>query len=240
MRKTKKFFLVFFIYLFIQVHLANSLQIHENTSLIPAGEFLMGTEEGTKIERPVHKVYLGKFRISRFEVSNIEFEIFQPNHTRSVSSPCDQCPVTMVNWFEASSYCKNKNGRLPSEAEWEKAARGPAEYRYSFGDNPDQSKSNFGNEFQVGVKAVNSFQPNGFGLYNMSGNVWEWVDDWFSFYAKDKKKTRKEGMVFTEKILRGGSWYNTAYYINVGMRFKINPDIKLNSIGFRCAWDVQQ
>jgi formylglycine-generating enzyme required for sulfatase activity len=89
----------------------------------------MGTEEGTKIERPVHKVYLREFRISRFEVSNIEFEIFQPNHTRSVSSPCDQCPVTMVNWFEASSYCKNKNGRLPSEAEWEKAARGPAEYR---------------------------------------------------------------------------------------------------------------
>jgi len=185
MRKTKTFFLVFFICLFIQVHLANSLQIHENTSLIPAGEFLMGTEEGTKIERPVHKVYLEEFRISRFEVSNLEFEIFQPNHTRSVSSPCDQCPVTMVNWFEASSYCKIKNGRLPSEAEWEKAARGPAEYRYSFGENPDQSKSNFGHEFQVGVKAVNSFQPNGFGLYNMSGNVWEWVDDWFSFYAKD-------------------------------------------------------
>ena len=87
MRKIKTFFLVFFIFLFIQVHLANSLQIHENTSLIPAGEFLMGTEEGTKIERPVHKVYLGKFRISRFEVSNIDFEVFQPNHTRSVSSP---------------------------------------------------------------------------------------------------------------------------------------------------------
>jgi len=62
----------------------------------------------------------------------------------------------------------------------------------------------------------------------------------FIFMPKTKKKKRKEGMVFTEKILRGGSWYNTAYYINVGMRFKINPDIKLNSIGFRCAWDVQQ
>tara|TARA_B100000949_G_scaffold76429_1_gene68091 strand:+ start:105 stop:542 length:438 start_codon:yes stop_codon:yes gene_type:complete len=145
----------------------------------------------------------------------------------------------MVNWFEASSYCKNKNGRLPSEAEWEKAARGPAGYRYSFGENPDQSKSNFGHEFQVGVKAVNSFQPNGFGLYNMSGNVWEWVDDWFSFYAKAKRETRSEMMVFNEKILRGGSWYNTAYYVNVGMRFKLNPDIKLNSIGFRCAWDIQ-
>ena len=240
MRKTKKIFLIFFGCFFVQVHLANSLQINENTSLIPAGEFLMGTEEGTEIELPVHKVYLRGFRISRFEVSNREFEMFQPKHIRSVSSPCDQCPVTMINWFEASSYCKNKSGRLPSEAEWEKAARGPAGDRFSFGETPDQSKSNFANEFQVGVKTVNSFQPNGFDLYNMSGNVWEWVDDWFSFYSKVKKKTRREGMVFTEKILRGGSWYNSAYYINVGMRFKLNPDIKLNSVGFRCAWDVQQ
>ena len=240
MRKTKKIFLVFFVCFFVQVHLANSLQINENTSLIPAGEFLMGTEEGTEIELPVHKVYLKEFRISRFEVSNREFEMFQPKHIRSVSSPCDQCPVTMINWFEASSYCKNKSGRLPSEAEWEKAARGPAGDRFSFGETPDQSKSNFANEFQAGVKTVNSFQPNGFDLYNMSGNVWEWVDDWFSFYSKAKKETRRKGMVFTEKILRGGSWYNSAYYINVGMRFKLNPDIKLNSVGFRCAWDVQQ
>ena len=240
MRKTKKFVLGFFLFFLFQNHLASALQIEKKTSLIPAGEFLMGTEEGTEIERPVHKVLLKEFRISRFEVSNREFETFQPNHTRSASSSCDQCPVTMINWFEASSYCKKKNGRLPSEAEWEKAARGPAGYRYSFGENPDQSKSNFANEFQVGVKTVSSFQPNGFGLYNMSGNVWEWVDDWFSFYAKSKKETLREVKMFNEKILRGGSWYNTAYYINVGMRFKLDPDIKLNSIGFRCAWDIQQ
>ncbi len=218
--------------------MANSSPRYEETSIIPAGEFLMGTEEGTEIERPVHKVFLKKFRISRFEVSNKEFEGFQPDHIRSASSSCDQCPVTMINWFEASSYCKKKNGRLPSEAEWERAARGPEGYRYSFGENPDPSKGNFANEFRIGVEPVNSFQPNGFGLYNMSGNVWEWTDDWFSFYAKSKKKHR-EMKLFNEKVLRGGSWYNTDYYINVGMRFKLKPDVKLNSIGFRCVWDIQ-
>ena len=78
---------------------------------------------------------------------------------------------------------KIKKGRLPTEAEWEKAGRGPVGYSYSFGANPDQSKGNFGRDFKAGAQIVNSFQPNGFGLYNMSGNVWEWVNDWFAFYA---------------------------------------------------------
>ena len=86
---------------------------------------------------------------------------------------------------------------------------------------------------------MKSFQPNGYGLYNMSGNVWEWVDDWFSLYAKTKID-KLTTTVLKEKMVRGGSWYNSAYYINVGMRFKLNPEVKLNSIGFRCAWDVQQ
>ena len=239
MRKNVKIFFICAISFLIPSHLALSMGVYKNTSLIPAGEFLMGTDEGTEIELPVHKVYLKAFRISKFEVSNKEFEMFQPKHVRSVSSPCDQCPVTLINWYDAISYCKKKNARLPSEAEWEKAARGPTGYRYSFGEISDQSKSNFANNFKFGAKTVKSFQPNGFGLYNMSGNVWEWVDDWFSFYAKTKTEKQK-ALAFNEKIVRGGSWYNSAYYINVGMRFKLNPEIKLNSIGFRCAWDIQQ
>ena len=145
----------------------------------------------------------------------------------------------MVTWFEASSYCKNQKGRLPTEAEWEKAGRGPAGHPYSFGSKPDQSKSNYGREFQAGAKAVNSFQPNGFGLYNMSGNVWEWVKDWFAFYAiagLEKSKNLKNS---NEKVVRGGSWYNPAYYVNLGMRFKLDPNIKLNSVGFRCVWNIK-
>ena len=239
MRLEKKIFAICLILFLIKGHLAISMERNQNTSLIPAGEFLMGTEEGTEIERPVHKVYLEAFRISLSEVSNREFEIFQPKHIRSVNSSCDKCPVTLISWYEAISYCKSINARLPSEAEWEKAARGPAGYRYSFGKISDQSKSNYANDFKLGAKTVKSFQPNGYGLYNMSGNVWEWVDDWFSLYTKtkiDKLTTVRPN----EKMVRGGSWYNNAYYINVGMRFKLDPEIKLNSIGFRCAWDVQK
>jgi len=239
MRKSKKIFWALLVSLLLENPLVQAVQIEKSTSLIPAGEFLMGTEEGAEIERPVHKVYLKEYRISRFEVSNIEFEKFQPSHIRSASSTCDHCPVTMVTWFEASSYCKYKGGRLPIEAEWEKAGRGPNGHSYSFGANPDQSKSNYGRDFQTGAKNVNSFQPNGFGLYNMSGNVWEWVNDWFAFYAVADLEKPKRLRISNEKILRGGSWYNSAFYVNVGMRFKLSPDIKLNSIGFRCAWDAQ-
>ena len=239
MRKSKKLFWALWISLLLENSLVHAVQIEKSASLIPAGEFLMGTKEGAEMERPVHKVYLKEYRISRFEVSNLEFEKFQPSHVRSVSSACDQCPVTMVSWFEASSYCKNQKGRLPSEAEWEKAGRGPAGHSYSFGENPDQSKGNFGREFQAGAQIVNSFQPNGFGLYNMSGNVWEWVNDWFAFYAVADLEKPKRLRISNEKILRGGSWYNSAYYVNVGMRFKLGPHIKLNSIGFRCVWDSQ-
>ena len=239
MRVENKTFVICLILFLIKVHLAISMERNQNTSLIPAGEFFMGTEEGTEIERPVHKVYLEAFRISLSEVSNREFEIFQPKHIRSVRSSCDKCPATMINWHDAISYCKSKNARLPSEAEWEKAARGPAGYRYSFGEISDQSKGNFENSFKLGAKTVKSFQPNGYGLYNMSGNVWEWVDDWFSLYPKTKID-KLTSIALNEKMVRGGSWYNSAYYINVGMRFKLNPEIKLNSIGFRCAWDVKQ
>ena len=239
MRIEKKTFVICLILFLIKGHLAISMERNQNTSLIPAGEFLMGTEEGTEIERPIHKVYLEAFRISKFEVSNQEFEMFQPKHIRSVSSSCDKCPVTMISWYQANSYCKNINARLPSEAEWEKAARGPTGYRYSFGKISDQSKSNFANDFKFGAKIVRSFQPNGYGLYNMSGNVWEWVDDWFSLYTKTKID-KLTTAIPNEKMVRGGSWYNNAYYINAGMRFKLNPEVKLNSIGFRCAWDVQK
>ena len=96
MRKNVKIFFICAISFLIPSHLALSMGVYKNTSLIPAGEFLMGTDEGTEIELPVHKVYLKAFRISQFEVSNKEFEMFQPKHIRSVSSPCDQCPVTLI------------------------------------------------------------------------------------------------------------------------------------------------
>ena len=238
MKKIIRFIFGFLASFVILISLAQASKVDKNTSLIPAGDFFMGTEEGTNVERPVHKVFLREYKISRFEVTNLEFEKFQPSHKRSVSSFCDQCPVTMVNWFEANSYCKHKRGRLPSEAEWEKAGRGPGGDTYSFGISPDQSKGNYGRDFQAGAKIVNSYQPNGFGLHNMSGNVWEWVDDWFMVYAMDSIENLTRENTSNEKVLRGGSWYNSSYYVNLGMRFKLSPHIRLNSVGFRCVWDA--
>ena len=206
-----------------------------NPVLIPSGEFFMGTEDGTESELPIHKVYLKAFKIDRYEVTNLQFETFDLDHTRSAASACDQCPVTLVTWVEANNYCKHQGGRLPTEEEWERAARGPEEFSYSFGQKGDISKANYGNEFNAGAKPVHSFQPNGFGLYNMSGNVWEWVHNWFSFYPQPSAPAVRDNKKSGEKLLRGGSWYNKAYYVHAGMRFTLKPGTRLNSVGFRCA-----
>ena len=232
--KLYQFFFIVGISLFFHFSISQASE-KGNPVLIPSGEFFMGTEDGTESELPIHKVYLKAFKIDRYEVTNLQFETFDLDHTRSAASACDQCPVTLVTWVEANNYCKHQGGRLPTEEEWERAARGPEEFSYSFGQKGDISKANYGNEFNAGAKPVHSFQPNGFGLYNMSGNVWEWVHNWFSFYPQPSAPAVRDNKKSGEKLLRGGSWYNKAYYVHAGMRFTLKPGTRLNSVGFRCA-----
>ncbi len=205
---------------------------------IPAGEFQMGTEAGTARERPIHKVWVDAFVIDRLEISNKAYETWQPGHRRSHVSACDECPVTLVTWQEAVAFCQHQAGRLPTEAEWEKAARGPNGFAYGFGNRPDGSKGNFGKGLRDGAVPVNSFSPNGYGLHQMNGNVWEWVGDWFGPYPEKRIKNPKGPDTGFQKIVRGGSWHNTAYYIHAGMRFKLDPNVSLNSVGFRCIYDL--
>ncbi len=203
--------------------------------LIPAGPFLMGSEQGTERERPVHEVWLDAFAIDRYEVSNRDYESFQKSHRRSASSACNLCPVTLVSWSSAETFCQNKGGRLPTEAEWEKAARGPAGLRFSFGPEADPARGHFARAFTSGAVPVGTLSGNGYGLHHMSGNVWEWVADWFGSYAKGPLQNPRGPDVGFQKILRGGSWYNADYYVDAGMRFRLDPRVKLNSVGFRCA-----
>jgi len=203
--------------------------------LIPAGPFLMGSEQGTERERPVHEVWLDAFAIDRYEVSNRDYESFQKSHRRSASSACNLCPVTLVSWSSAEAFCQNKGGRLPTEAEWEKAARGPAGLRFSFGPEADPARGHFARAFTSGAVPVGTLSGNGYGLHHMSGNVWEWVADWFGSYAKGPLQNPRGPDVGFQKILRGGSWYNADYYVDAGMRFRLDPRVKLNSVGFRCA-----
>ena len=211
----------------------------ENRVLIPAGKFLMGTEAGSAIERPVHPVWVDAFWIDKHEVSNRRYKMILPDHQPSALSGCPACPVTRVNWFQAQTYCSHQGGRLPTEAEWEKAARGPKGLAYSYAAVPDPKKGRFGFPMQAGTVAVETLAANKFGLHHMSGNVWEWVEDWFGPYSEKSGKNPRGPFEGWQKGVRGGSWYNPSYYTHVGMRFKLAPWVKLNSLGFRCAYDAE-
>ncbi len=204
---------------------------------------MMGTLDGTEEERPVHKVWLKTFAIDNYEVTNRDYEKFRPDHRRSPLSSCEKCPVTRVTWYEADAYCRHLNGRLPSEAEWEKAARGPKGWNYSFGPLLEPGKGHFGKKFKTGAISVLSSRTKEYGPHHMSGNVWEWTADWFGDYPKNPVKNPKGPATGFQKVVRGGSWYSPAYYIHVGRRFKLAPNVALNSVGFRCAqepWKTQQ
>ncbi len=205
--------------------------------LIPAGEFRMGTEDGTAAERPVHRVWLDAFYLDRTEVSNAEYRTFDPGHRPGSASTCDACPVTRVTWFEAQAFCQHRGQRLPTEAEWEKAARGPESWDYSFAPQADPRRGRFGAPFGEGPLPVDSLSPNGYGVHHLSGNVWEWVRDWFdpSYYAKSPRRNPPGSAAGFRKGVRGGGWYNPAYYVHAGLRFRLEPHVRLSSLGFRCA-----
>ena len=225
----KKTFTAFILLAF----LANNAEPSDE-ALIPAGEFLMGTDQGTPAERPIHKVELGGFFLDRFEVSNQNYEAFDPGFHRSSASSCDRCPATRVSWYEAQAYCQSLNRRLPSEAEWEKARRGPAE-------NPSalrpQETARTSLPIKAGAFAVDSPPANGYGIHHLAGNVWEWVNDWHdeSYYRTSPAENPLGPLKGLRKSVRGGSWYNNVWYTQPGMRFQLAPHVKLNSLGFRCA-----
>ena len=225
----KKTFTAFILLAF----LANNAEPSDE-ALIPAGEFLMGTDQGTPAERPIHKVELGGFFLDRFEVSNQNYEAFDPGFHRSSASSCDRCPATRVSWYEAQAYCQSLNRRLPSEAEWEKARRGPAE-------NPSASRpqetARTSLPIKAGAFAVDSPPANGYGIHHLAGNVWEWVNDWHdeSYYRTSPAENPLGPLKGLRKSVRGGSWYNNIWYTQPGMRFQLAPHVKLNSLGFRCA-----
>ena len=204
--------------------------------LIPEGTFMMGTEKGADFELPVHSVTISTFFIDRFEVSNSKYEVFDPKHRRSIRSFCDLCPVTLVTWEEAESYCKYQKKRLPTEAEWERSSLGLVKKNNRMFP-ADSDRVWYQQNFNAGSLLVNALKPNDFGLHNMRGNVWEWVYDWFDFYLKGELTDPSGPPNGIRKIVRGGSWYSKEYYVNPKMRFRLYPKTKLNSLGFRCAVD---
>lgn len=170
-------------------------------------------------------------------------EAKQPRYWDDKDYNQDDHPVVGVSWFEARAYCRLNRKELPTEAQWEKAARGPEGYEWSFGNIWDETKANSGASEKdgYGTAPVTAYQANSYGLYNMSGNVLEWLQDAYQagFYKTTKGKeanpvnNQAEGK---NRVQRGGSWYDyIARSFRASHRFRFYPNDGSNFIGFRCA-----
>ena len=212
--------------------------------IVPSGYFMMGSESGNEDEQPVHKVYLDAFYIDSAEVTCARYEIFlndtgyPPHQLWNPEYDRPEDPVAGVSWYDASAFAKWAGKRLPTEAEWEKAARGGLIGKtYPQGDTIDREKANY-NSF--GTTPVKSYEPQGYGLYDMAGNVWEWCQDWYSkdYYKVSPKKNPKGPQFRVKKVIRGGAWYANESALRVSNRYKNDPNLGSFNIGFRCVKSV--
>ena len=242
--------------------------------LIPAGEFQMGSNDGKDSEQPVHTVYVDAFYMDVYEVTNAQFKAFvdanpqwgkaniddrfrdrfylpQWTGTDYPAGKADH-PVTWVTWYAAMAYAEWAGKRLPTEAEWEKAARGGlAGKKYPWGDTITHADANY--DWNVDdTTPVGQYPANGYGLYDMAGNVWEWcLDAWDAdvYAASDNRRNPIAGEKTVQwlrenfktipydpdRVLRGGSWSFDAQGLRVANRAGVWPSFTDGDYGFRCV-----
>ena len=243
--------------------------------VIPAGEFQMGgSDSDAEIdEHPVHTVDVNAFYIHKYEVTNAQYKIFVDANPQWQKNSIprkfhngeylklwkdntyppgkENHPVVYVSWYAAMAYAKWAGRRLPTEAEWEKAARGGlVGAKYPWGDVIDDSMANYGGDFGD-TKPVGSYSPNDYGLYDMTGNVMEWCLDAYdeSFYNHSPSRNPIAGgplvdivnnflSVTTPRVVRSGCWYNVPMHVRVADRYVTSPDDGSGGRGFRCAGSV--
>jgi len=221
--------------------------------LVPAGEFTMGSEQGDDDEQPVHRVYLDSFYLDTFEVTNGRFAKFvdaiqsePPWGFADQETPVVHAdrPVRWVNWLEATGYCLWAGKRLPTEAEWEKAARGTDGRVYPWGNEPPTAAhAVFGlKEGAEMVSAIGNRElgRSPYGVHDLAGNLYEWVADWYdeSVYTTQPTINPRGPAEGTMKGQRGGSYINSPYRLRSAFRTKSDPTEHAPHVGFRCAQDA--
>jgi formylglycine-generating enzyme required for sulfatase activity len=223
--------------------------------MVPAGSFLMGSERGQENERPCHRVWLESFGIGKAPVTNRQYAKFLDAGKRAAppfwsdgqfSDPAQ--PVVGVSWDEAVAYCGwlseslGRNYRLPTEAEWERAARGGREgAQYPWGDEPPWEKSFVGaNPEGQGPARVGVNPPNGFGLFNMSEGVHEWCSDWYDYgyYRISPKENPPGPECGSRRSSRGGSWRHRIKFSRCAARSSLPPAFQYADYGFRVALTI--
>lgn len=242
-------------------------------TLIPAGEFTMGSDTGFPDEQPVHKVYLDSFYIDQTEVTNRQYQgcVAAGSCTPPFRTDCcaidketprpvyygspqfDAYPVTWLSWAQGKAYCEWRGARLPTEAEWEKAARGADARTYPWGDeDPTPNRlsftwkpGDFGTKPPYGTQPVGSYQlgASPYGILDMAGNVYEWVSDFYDagYYAVSPHDNPKGPVSGTYRIARGGSFFNSAFRNRASNRNYdafLKPDVAEFDSGVRCAADI--
>lgn len=245
----------------------------EGMVLIPAGPFQMGSDGWGEFEKPIHKVVLDNYFIDETPVTNEMFELFvkETNYVTTAeerggswgyeqsefkfvpglnwrsynTANRNDHPVVLTSWYDANAYAKWAGKRLPTEAEWEKAARGSlVQNLYPWGDTePDGTQCNMAQKpSQIPpTTAVKSFAPNDFGVYDSVGNVWQWCSDFFSgdYYCDDEKVNPAGPEAGKFRVRRGGAWnVIQAFRLRCANRGAIAPETSVPNIGFRCAQDV--
>jgi len=235
------------------------LRIPKGMVKIPEGEFIMGSDFGGEDELPDHLVSINSFYLDKYEVTNLDFKRCEicERGTGGFDTRESEKPVVYVDWLNAVSFCKSKNKRLPTEAEWEYAARAGNKGKYSFGEDLELLENfawfetNTVNVDQWGAKKIGSKKANKWGIFDLHGNVMEWVQNYYKsdYFASVRQQKNPIGPLtplntkYPLRVVRGGAWggLNNAGSpegVSVSKRYAFVEWTRSFQIGFRCAMDI--
>ena len=202
---------------------------------VEGGTFQMGSNSESD-EKPIHTVTISGFFMDKTEVTQAEYRKVMGKNPSNFSG-CDDCPVENVSWNDANAYAQKVGKRLPTEAEWEYAARGGNKskgYRYSGSNgNGIGAAGWYDNNSDDKTHPVAQKQPNELGLYDMSGNVWEWCSDWYGSYSSSPQNNPQGPSSGSYRVLRGGCWFDYDLNCRAASRDRHNPGVRNNDYGFR-------